>query len=132
MEQELKAVREQVMFYNNVAHDQLPMYLKQSSIVLIPSLFESYSYVTIEAMCAGKAVIGSSGTGVASLIQHGVSGLLANPYKADAWCEAIQQLINNKVLRKQLGEAAKNYALEKEEVNKEIVSFYKGLVQAGR
>ena len=129
MEKELKAIRKQVTFYNNVAHDQLPKYLKQSSIVLIPSLFESYSYVTIEAMCAGKAVIGSSGTGVASLVQHNVSGLLTNPYKVDAWCEAIQQLIDNKAIRKKLGKAAYNYVLKKEEVNKQIASFYKALVK---
>lgn len=132
MEKELKAVRKQVTFYNNVAHDHLPLYLKKSSIVLIPSLFESYSYVTIEALCAGKAVIGSRGTGVASLVQHNVSGLLVDPYKSDAWCKAIQQLIDNKVLRKILGEAAHRYALSKAEINKDIVGFYKTLEEKVR
>ena len=129
MKQELKGLEAQIFFYDNIAHDQLPLYLKKSSIVLIPSLFESYSYVTIEAMCAGKALVGSSGTGVASLVQHNVSGLLASPYKADEWRNAIQHLINDKGLRQKLGKAGHRYALQKVGVNKEIISFYKGLVK---
>ena len=128
MKQELKGLEAQIFFYDNIAHDQLPLYLKKSSIVLIPSLFESYSYVTIEAMCAGKALVGSSGTGVASLIQHNVSGLLTDPYKVHAWYKAIQRLIDDKAIRNKLGEAAYKYAISKVEVNKEIVGFYKRLV----
>ena len=127
MQKELKEQMLQVTFYNSAAHEKIPFYLKQASIVLIPSLFESYSYVTIEAMCAGKAIIGSNDTGIASLIKNNVTGKLANAYKIDEWINAIQHLINHKRLRQDFGKAAYEYADNKHKVNKEIVEFYKSM-----
>ena len=125
MQNELKEQISQVEFYDTVAHEAIPFYLQRASIVLIPSLFESYSYVTIEAMCAGKAIIGSKDTGIASLIKNNVSGILVNAYKVNEWVTHIQQLINNKELRKKLGKAAYENAAIKHIVNEEIVEYYK-------
>ena len=127
MQKELEELISQVEFYDTVAHKNIPFYLQQASIVLIPSLFESYSYVTIEAMCAGKAIIGSNDTGIASLIKNNITGKLADPYKINEWINAIQHLINNKELRQELGKAAYEYAGNKHTVNEEIVEFYKGI-----
>lgn len=128
MKHELKAVMNQVTFYEAVSNEQIPAILKKASIVLVPSLFESYSYVTIEAMCAGKAVVGSRGTGIASLIENDVTGKLANPYKINEWEKVIQQLITDKELRKHLGKAAYNYVEHKHLINREIVEFYKTMM----
>jgi glycosyltransferase involved in cell wall biosynthesis len=128
MQKELKGLMSQVIFYDTVAHGLIPFYLKQSSIVLIPSLFESYSYVTIEAMIAGKAVIGSYGTGIESLIENNVTGILVDPYKSGDWVKTIQKLINNTTLRQGLGKAAYEYADQKDMCNKSIIAYYKGMV----
>jgi glycosyltransferase involved in cell wall biosynthesis len=125
MEKQLKEVNSQVIFYETVSHMQLASYLKQVSIVLVPSLFESYSYVTIEAMSAGKAVVGSKGTAIASLIKKDISGKLVNAFSVKEWKNVIQELINDNNLRKQLGIAAIQYVEEKNSINKEIITFYK-------
>jgi glycosyltransferase involved in cell wall biosynthesis len=91
----------------------------------VPSLFESYSYVTIEAMSAGKAVVGSDGTAIASLINKDVSGKLVNPYSVKDWKNVIQELINDKNLRKHLGIAAIQYVEGKNRINEDIITFYK-------
>jgi len=128
MENQLKNVSGQVVFYGAVSYKQLPAMLKQASIVLVPSLFESYSYVTIEAMSAGKAVVGSGGTGIASLIENNVTGKLADPFKASEWEKAIQELIEDKSLRKSLGSAALEYVDGKKNINSKIVEYYKNLL----
>ena len=128
MQNNLKEQLTQVEFYDTVAHEVIPLYLQQASIVLIPSLFESYSYVTIEAMLAGKAIVGSKHTGIASLIKNNVTGILINAYKINEWVKNVQQLINNKELRKKLGLAAYQYADNNYKVNEEIVKYYKKLV----
>ena len=128
MQQELKAVSPQVMFYASLPYGQLPAMLQQASIALVPSLFESYSYVTIEAMSAGKAVIGSSGTGIASLIENNVSGKLADPYSVKEWIADIQGLIDDPALRKQFGIAAIEKVEEKRAINKEIIEYYRSFV----
>jgi glycogen(starch) synthase len=125
MEKQLKEVNSQVIFYETVSHMQLASYLKQVSIVLVPSLFESYSYVTIEAMSAGTAVVGSKGTAIASLIKKDISGKLVNAFSVKEWKNVIQELINDNNLRKQLGIAAIQYVEEKNNINKEIITFYK-------
>ena len=129
MEKELKEVNSQVMFYETVSHAQVSSYLKQASIVLVPSLFESYSYVTIEAMCAGKAVVGSEGTGIANLIESNVTGKLANPYNLKEWKAAIKELMDDKALRQKLGSAAIDYVEGKKIKNNKIVGFYKSLLK---
>jgi glycosyltransferase involved in cell wall biosynthesis len=128
MKAELKDVMSQVVFFESVPNAEIPGLLKQASIVLIPSLFESYSYVTVEAMCAGKAIIGSRDTGIASQIDDDVNGLLASPYHVTEWQQKIQQLINDYSLRQRLGKAAKAYADNKYMVNKEIVEYYKSII----
>jgi len=128
MEKELKYVSGQVFFYGAVSYEQLPAILQQASVVLVPSLFESYSYVTIEAMSAGKAVVGSRGTGIASLIENNVTGKLADPFKASEWEKAIQELIEDKSLRKSLGSAALEYVDGKKNINTKIVEHYKNLL----
>lgn len=125
----LQEVKKQVEFYDTVQHDEVPFFLKQASIVLVPSLFESYSYVTIEAMSAGKAVIGSDQTGISSLIKDKKNGMLVDPYKIKHWQYAIQQLIDDEVLRKQLGKAAYRYAENKHSESYKIVEFYKEILQ---
>ncbi|MEO6456044.1 MAG: glycosyltransferase family 4 protein [Ginsengibacter sp.] len=125
----LKQVIQQVSFYVSAPKEQIPFYLRQASIVLVPSLFESYSYVTLEAMCAGKAIIGSKNTGIASLIENNVTGILADPYKIHDWQKAIQQLIDDIELRKRLGKAAYKYAENKHSVNHEIVECYKNMIK---
>jgi glycosyltransferase involved in cell wall biosynthesis len=125
MEKQLNEVNSQVNFHETVSHIHLASYLKQVSIVLVPSLFESYSYVTIEAMSAGKAVVGSDGTAIASLINKDVSGKLVNPYSVKDWKNVIQELINDKNLRKHLGIAAIQYVEEKNRINEDIITFYK-------
>lgn len=127
MKKEFKAIDKQVEFYNSIPYDQLPELLQQASIVLVPSLFESYSYVTIEAMSAGKAIVGSSGTGVASLIKHNVSGKLVDPYQSAAWVKVIQELIDDKKLRRGIGRAAIQSVEEKTKVNNDIIAYYNSL-----
>ncbi|MEP6596326.1 MAG: glycosyltransferase family 4 protein [Ginsengibacter sp.] len=129
MKKKLKNVQEQVSFYDSVPTESIPRFLQKASVVLIPSLFESYSYVTIEAMCAGKAVIGSEGTGIASLITNNVTGLLADPYSPYEWQGKIQQLINDSTLRKRLGNAACEFVENIQFKNEEIARYYKKLLQ---
>jgi glycosyltransferase involved in cell wall biosynthesis len=125
MENQLKALISQVTFHDTVAYEEIPFYLRKASIVLIPSLFESYSYVTIESMSAAKAIVGSKNTGIASLIENNVTGILVDANKSDKWINKIQELINNIALRKSIGKAAFAYVEKKHSVNAEIVGYYK-------
>lgn len=113
MQTVLKKHHTKLQFENGVDYEQLPGYLQQAEIVLLPSLFESFSYTCLEAMAAGKAVIGSRGTGMDTIITHLKDGLLANPNSVSDITACIELLIQDTAKRKQIAKAARQTATTK-------------------
>jgi glycogen(starch) synthase len=95
MKEQLDCYNDSVMFYDGVLYEMLPEILKEGEIVILPSLFESFSYACLEAMAAGKAVVGSTSGGMKDLIENGKTGLLIDPEREDSLYNAINFLITN-------------------------------------
>lgn len=67
---------------------------------------EDYGYITLEAMCAGKAVITASDSGgPLEFIREGSEGKVVEP-TASALAEALDLLWDNRALAVSLGKAA--------------------------
>lgn len=67
---------QQITFHGALPPDALPDALRNHRIVILPSLFESFSYVLLEAMHAKRVVVASA-TGIApEIIQDGFNGYL--------------------------------------------------------
>ena len=79
-------------------------FYSQADIIIIPSLWETGSIVTLEAMASGKAVIASDINPHRDYIEHGVSGFLAK--NEDDFYSYCKELIDNEDLRKTMGENA--------------------------
>jgi glycogen(starch) synthase len=90
---QLCCYKDRVMFYDGVSYERLPELLKEGEIVILPSLFESFSYACLEAMAAGKAVVGSKNGGMNDLIKNGKTGLLIDPESENLLFKAIDFLI---------------------------------------
>jgi glycogen(starch) synthase len=95
IKEQLFSYKDRVMFYDGVTYERLPELLKEGEIVILPSLFESFSYVCLEAMAAGKAVVGSKSGGMNDLINNGKTGLLIDPESKSSLYNAIDFLITN-------------------------------------
>jgi glycogen(starch) synthase len=95
MEQQLQPYLNRIYFFEGVSYEELPVLLTEGEIVLLPSFFESFSYVCLEAMAAGKAVVGSTSGGMKDLIENGKTGLLIDPEREDSLYNAINFLITN-------------------------------------
>lgn len=50
-----------------------------AGLVVLPSRWEAFGYTCLEAMAAGRVVVGSAAGGMAEIIEPGVSGLLVEP-----------------------------------------------------
>ena len=74
--------------------------MAQHDIYVLPSnAYEGWGAVVNEAMAVGCAVIASDKTGAgASLIEHGVNGLLFKSGSEDSLYDCLSQLVNNKEL----------------------------------
>jgi glycogen(starch) synthase len=102
-------------------------YLKNSEIVVIPSLFESFSYVCVEAMSLKKAVIGSKGSAMEELLADN-AGILIHPRKSRKLARSINRLIENPKLRSQMGSNARNRTkneYERAKVTAQMIPIYK-------
>jgi glycogen synthase len=107
MQKKLKKVIDNVSFYDGQEYEKLPAHISNSTIALLPSLFESFSYSCAEAMAAGKAVVGSSGTGMEDIIVNNYSGLLVNAENKKDIYFALKKLIKNDGLRYSISKSAK-------------------------
>ncbi|HEX8854610.1 MAG TPA: glycosyltransferase [Thermoleophilaceae bacterium] len=61
----------------------------RASLVVLPSLWEAFGFVAVEAMALGRPVIASSGSGFEEIIEHDRSGWLVPPGDAPALAEAL-------------------------------------------
>lgn len=132
MQKKLKNVINQVSFYDGQVYEKLPAFLSDASIVLLPSLFESFSYTCAEAMAAGKAVVGSFGTGMEDMIINNYSGILINAESSKNIYEAIKILIENNDLRYSISINARNIigtAFNGQVLAEQYIQHYKKILE---
>lgn len=84
----------------------LPRLFEALDVVCVPSRNEAFGLTVIEAMAAGKAVVGADSGAIPELIDAG-TGRLAAPEAPAAWAEAMAELIVDADLRRRLGESAR-------------------------
>ncbi|WP_183563775.1 glycosyltransferase family 4 protein [Mucilaginibacter sp. SP1R1] len=89
----------------------LPILLSDTDICIFPSLWENFPNVCLESMSAGKVVIGTNNGGMAEMITHLQNGYLIPPASTKAISKAVIKLAADKMLRKKMGEAARQKVL---------------------
>jgi glycosyltransferase involved in cell wall biosynthesis len=86
----------------------LPRVLLRSQVFVLSSRFEGMPMVLLEAMAAGSAVVSfDCPTGPRQLITHEVNGLLVPPGSVDDLAAAIQRVLADDALRRDLGRNAR-------------------------
>ncbi|EWG99659.1 glycosyl transferase family 1 [Halomonas sp. BC04] len=83
----------------------LPRLFEALDIVCVPSRNEAFGLTVIEAMAAGKAIIGSDSGAIPELLDAS-TGRLAGPEDAAGWSERLAELAGDEALRRRLGQAA--------------------------
>jgi glycogen(starch) synthase len=123
--------RDRVIFYDGIPYEKLPELLKEGEIVILPSLFESFSYTCLEAMAAGKAIVASKSGGMNDLIKNGITGLLIDPECEGSLYNAINFFITNpescfemaRLARVQSGITSRN-----EKVLRHSINLYRSII----
>jgi glycosyltransferase involved in cell wall biosynthesis len=101
--------KESVEFVGSVSDAQ--PYFAQADIALVCARNEAFGRVTIEAMKAGKPVIGADHGGTSELISDGENGLKFRPGDSDDLARKIEILYHDESLRKEMGSRAQVWAL---------------------
>ncbi len=100
-------LEEVVFFRDAVSREELPLYYGASDAVVIPSYYESFGLVAVEAMASGRPVIASRVGGLVSIVTDGVDGYLIPWRCPEPFAEKIEVLMRNSELRENFGKAAR-------------------------
>lgn len=80
----------------------IPDIIRQLHLLVVPSQFEPFGRVVIEAMACGRPVIGSRDGGIPEIIDDGKTGSLVEVGDYVGFSRAAIDLINNKELRENM------------------------------
>jgi D-inositol-3-phosphate glycosyltransferase len=127
-------IAERIHFVDAVPHEQLPLYYNAADVCVVPSYYESFGLVAVEAMASGVPVIASRVGGLKDTILDGRTGYLVPWRCPEPFAERLDLLLSNESLRRSLGREARTAAerYRWSEVAASVESVYHDLVSAYR
>ncbi|WP_026517039.1 glycosyltransferase family 4 protein [Butyrivibrio sp. MC2021] len=126
-EARIREMQDYVTYLGWVTGDEKGRILKECGILTLPSYFEGFGMVLIEAMLRKSAVVASNVGGIPDIIEDGKDGLLVPAKDAAALEQALLKAVTEKDLSAELGENGRAKVLQKYSVEKnveELVSIY--------
>ena len=126
-------MKDSVQFEGAVAHEELPWYYCAADLLMVPSYYESFGLVALEAMACGTPVVAARVGGLPSLVRDGQNGYLVPWHCPEPFAERLEVLLTHNDLRDQMGQAAYRFAKEMswEAVARRFVSLYEDLISKG-
>lgn len=86
---------DRVSFPGSVTDDELHRLYAHADVVVLPSRYESFGLVMVEAMMHGKPLISCDTSGIRDVVRNGVDGILVEPGDADALAASLRQLLDD-------------------------------------
>jgi glycosyltransferase involved in cell wall biosynthesis len=106
-------VRDRVHFLGRQSRQQVAAAMRRCTIFALPSKYEGLGCVYLEAMSAGKPVIGCREQGIAEIIRHGSNGFLVGPDNEKELTLALAMLLRDEPRRRNLARAARDTILDR-------------------
>lgn len=100
-------LEELTVFPGRLGDAELPVYFAAADVCVVPSHYEPFGLVAIEAMASETPVVASDVGGLQFTVVPEVTGLLAPPQDAAAFAKAIDRILANPDWQQQLGQAAR-------------------------
>ena len=94
-------------FPGRVGDPELPLYYAAADVCVVPSHYEPFGLVAIEAMASSTPVIASDVGGLQFTVVPEQTGLLAPPKNVPAFARAIDRILDNPEWRHLLGKNAR-------------------------
>jgi len=120
-----------VTFLGEAKRDELIRLYQNATIHVIPSHYEAMPTVLLEAMSCGLPVVATAVGGSSEVVSSGVNGLLVPSKTPEEMARAISQLLEDDVLRKKIGRAAREtiegfYTLDK--ISEKVLDCYRSVI----
>ncbi|MFB0546300.1 MAG: glycosyltransferase family 4 protein, partial [Anaerolineae bacterium] len=102
-----------VEFVGHKPQDELMALYQQSSLFVLPSVYEAFGRVIVEAGLCGLPIVGTRVGGIPELVIEGETGLLVPPRDPAALAKAIATLLDDPALAQRMGREAHRQFQEK-------------------
>ena len=96
-----------------LSREILPAYYAAADVCVVPSHYEPFGLVAIEAMACGTPVVASDVGGLQFTVVNEETGLLVPPQNVPAFNHAIDQILSHPEWQQELGKAAKKRVIDK-------------------
>jgi D-inositol-3-phosphate glycosyltransferase len=100
-------IKELTTFTGRISDIDLPLYYAAADICVVPSHYEPFGLVAIEAMASHTAVVASDVGGLQFTVVPEITGLLCPPQDEIAFSEAIDRILTHPQWCQQLGDRAR-------------------------
>ncbi len=126
--------QERLFFFDNLPQEKLFPIVKRAKLVVLPSLWEAFGFVCLEAMALGRPVLASSGSGFEEIIVDGKSGCLVTPGNAQLLANGIIRMLENPEWLGQIRTEAiaRSLDFELSEVLPVLIGYYESIRCRGR
>lgn len=103
-----KKLSNRIEFLDNIEWADMPYLLSRASVIILPSLFESFGIAALEAMASGTLLISTKVGNIPSLVKD--SAILVKPESAKAIQDALDDLSTVKIYDKRRASRSRNIA----------------------
>jgi glycosyltransferase involved in cell wall biosynthesis len=97
-----------VDFLGTRSHAELPTFLNQAAVFILPSLYEGNPKALVEAMACGVPVVGTNVPGIREILVHGQNGYVCGT-SAGEIRTALKEVLADGALREHLSREAVAY-----------------------
>jgi len=115
--------------------DDMPQVLSSAQVVVLPSYYEGFPKVLLEACACGRPVVATNVSGCAEIVRDGENGFLIPIKDPTALANAIKELLQNPSLRDRMGKRGREIAVREfsaEGMARETIKVYRELLEQKR
>ncbi len=106
-------VDHKIYFTGYVSDGDIRKLLSLAYLQVIPSIYEPFGIVCLEAAASGVPVVVSDTGGLSEIVEDGVTGLKVQPDNSDALAAAVNRILSDAVLRDSMSKRARKMAEER-------------------
>lgn len=96
-------LRDHIKTEGAIPHNRLPLYYSAADVFVLPSIYEPFGKVLLEAMACGTPVVASNVGGIPEIVEDGRSGFLVPVGDVKGFSESICTLLSSDTLIRRMG-----------------------------
>lgn len=101
------STKENIVHIDRVQNKYLKSIYENAEVFILPSVYEIFGMVLLEAMYFGLPVISSKNGGSTTLINDNINGLVIENYDIELWAKEISRILCDDDYRRNMGISAK-------------------------